>query len=174
MKKLLLFLLPLSLVLTSCEKKVDPITYNDNLVKYSEDAEKRLEDLDTKIDAFFDSEEFSAEESAKLIEDMKVVKDSIQGDLDKIKTMPKPTDADEFHNITIAYVESLIAQVNIYSEQYSKLSNDMSDEELMKMDDVVNKSLEDTQNKLEEMIKAQTAFAKANNMQLTTDFSGSK
>ena len=44
----------------------------------------------------------------------------------------------------------------------------------MKMDDVVNISLEDTQNKLDAMIKAQTAFAKANNMQLTTDFSGSK
>lgn len=174
MKKLLLLLLPLSLIFTSCDKKVDPVAYNDSLVNYSEDAEKRLEDLDTKIDAFFDSEEFSAEESAKLVEDMKVVKDSIQGDLDKIKVLAKPADADEFHNVTIAYVESLIAQVNTYSEQYSKLSNDMSDEELMKMDDVINKSLEDTQNKLDEMIKAQTAFAKANNMQLTTDFVGSK
>lgn len=174
MKKLLLLLLPLSLILTSCDKKVDPVAYNDSLVKYSEDAEKRLEDLDTKIDAFFDSEEFSAEESAKLVEDMKIVKDSIQGDLDKIKTMPKPADAEEFHKVTITYVESLIAQVNTYSEQYSKLSNDMSDDDLMKMDDVINKSLEDTQTKLDEMIKAQTAFAKANNMQLTTDFSSLK
>ena len=89
MKKLLLFLLPLSLILTSCEKKVDPVAYNDSLVKYSEDAEKRLEDLDTKIDAFFENEKFTAEESTKLVENMTIVKDSIQSDLDKIKAMPK-------------------------------------------------------------------------------------
>ena len=50
----------------------------------------------------------------------------------------------------------------------------MSDDELMKMDDVINKSLEDTQSKLDEMIKAQTAFATASNIELTTDSSNSK
>lgn len=174
MKKLLLLLLPSLLLLASCDKKVDPVAYNDNLVKYSEDSEKRLEDLDTKIDAFFENEKFTAEESTKLVEDMTIVKDSIQSDLDKIKAMPKPSDAEEFQNSTIKYVESLIAQVNTYSEQYSKLSNDMSDDDLMKMDEVINKSLEDTQSKLDAMIKAQTAFATANNMQLTTEPTSSK
>ena len=170
MRKLLLLLLPLSLIFTSCDKKVDPVAYNDNLVKYSEDAENHLEDLDTQIDAFFDNEDFSATQFTKtLAEYMQLTKDSIQSDLDKIKTMPKPTNAEEFHNATINYVESLIAQINTYNEQYSKLSDDMSDDELMKMDDVINKSLEDTQSKLDEMIKAQTAFATASNIELTTD-----
>lgn len=167
MKKLLLLLLPLSVIFTSCEQKVDPVTYNDNLVKYSEDAEKRLEVLDGKIDAFFDSEEFSADQFTLLSESMKEVKDSIQSDLDKIKLLEKPSGAEAFANTTVAYVESLLNQVNTYNEQYAKLSNENTDEELMKMDEAINKTLEDTDVKLDEMIKAQTAFAKANNMELT-------
>lgn len=169
MKKLLLLLLPLSFVLFSCEKKIDPVVYNDSLVKYSEDAEKRLMDLDVRIDAFFDSEKFTAEGSAQLAEDLKTVKDSITSDLNKIKIMEKPGNAEEFHNSTIKYVESLISQIDTYKEQYSKLSNDISDDDLMKMDEIINKTLEDTQTKLDEMIKAQTVFAKANNIQLTTE-----
>ena len=167
MKKLLLLLLPLSVIFTSCEQKADPVAYNDNLVKYSEDAEKRLEVLDSKIDAFFDSEEFSAEQFTLLSESMKEVKDSIQSDLDKIKLLEKPSGAEAFANATVSYVESLLNQVNTYNEQYAKLSNENSDEELMKMDEAINKTLEDTDVKLDEMIKAQTAFAKANNMELT-------
>lgn len=167
MKRLLLLLFPLSLLLTSCEQKVDPTTYNDNLVQYSLDADKSLEALEGKINAFFDSEEFSAEGYSALEEDMKVAKDSIQSDLDKIKIMEKPAGAEEFHNATISYVESLIAQIDIYNDQYSKLSNEMSDEVLIKMDEIINKSLENTEAKFDEMEKAQIAFAKANNMQLT-------
>ncbi len=174
MRKLLLLLLPLSLILSSCDKRVDPVTFNDNLVTYSEDAEKRLEVLDTQIDDFFDNEEISAEKSAKLVESMKGVKDSIQSDLDKIKAMPQPTNGAEFHKVTVSYVESLIGQLNVYNEQYSKLTAETSDDELAKMDETINKSLEETQGKLEEMIKAQEAFAKTNDMQLTTDFSNMK
>lgn len=166
-KSLLLLLLPLSIIFSSCNETVDPVTYNDNLVKTSELSEKRLEVIDNQIDTFFDSEEFSAEESANLIESIKVAKDSIQSDFNKVQAMKKPANADEFHNATLSYIESLITQLTTYKEEYSKLSNDMSDEDYKKMDDVLNKSLENTQNKLDEMIKAQTAFAKTSKLQLT-------
>ncbi|PXV64695.1 hypothetical protein CLV62_10921 [Dysgonomonas alginatilytica] len=168
MKKLLFLLLPLSLILTSCEKKVDPLAYNEQLVAYSTEADNYLVTLDSKIDVFFDSEEFTADDIAQLNEGIKEAKDSIQSDLDKIKVLPKAEGADDFYNTTIAYVESLLTQIDVYKEQYSKLSNDISEEELVKMDDIINNSLANTDAKFEDMQKAQSEYAKANNIDLNT------
>lgn len=166
MRKLLLLFLLLPLIVTSCKQKVSPIAYNDQLVGYLTNADKNLEILDEKIDIFFESEEFSPEILAQLNNEIKATKDSIQIDLEKVKVLEKAEGADNFHNATIVYLESLVAHMDIYKEQYSKISNNTSDEEYAKMDEVISNSFTNIDAKFEDLLKAQSEFAKASNTDL--------
>ncbi|MDU1905980.1 MAG: hypothetical protein E6772_14485 [Dysgonomonas sp.] len=161
MKKLLLFLLPLSLILSSCSS-VDPIEYNDQLVKYIDKAGQRVTNLNTEINDLFESEEYT-----KLQEYTKATTDSLRTDIKDIKNLKKPDGADGFQNAVIAYIEALIVNTEIMGAQYSKVTAEMSEEEFDEINKLVLESEEVYNNKFEEMATAQKGFAKEKNFDLT-------
>lgn len=153
MKKLLLLLLPLSLILTSCGP--DPIKYNDSLVDYYKIAQNRL----TK---FIDiaSEDMDSGDFSNLKEHATTTTDSLKLDIDKINKLDKPSGSEEFHNSMISCMDALISYVNTIGDQYSQVTDSTTDKEFEDMDNAVNKSLEVSELKDKEMIEAQKKFAK--------------
>lgn len=166
MKTLLLFLLPLSLIFVACDKQPDPVVFNDSLVQYSNDADKYLNDLGTKVEKKLERKDTSTLDQTQLLADIKVAKDSVLNVVDKVKAIPTPADGEDFKNATLAYLESLVSQLDIYNEQYPKFSKDMTQEEVSKIYDILNATDDKSIEKLKQMIKVQTEFAKKNNIQL--------
>ncbi len=159
MKKLLLFLIPLSLILTSCG--ADPVKYNDSLVDFYDDANNRVNSL-------YDiaSDDMQSGNFAKLTEYAKTTVDSLKLDIEKINALEKPSGSNEFHNSVVSYVESLVTYVNALGEQYSQVNDSTTDEEFSKIEEVVDNVSKINDQKRDAMIEAQKAFAKAKNFDL--------
>lgn len=162
----LLFSLAVALIMTSCDAGVDPVKYNDSLVKYSNVADKRLDDFAQKLDSAIETEDEA--EYAKLVQEAaQVATDSLKADIDRANALQKPSNSDDFHNATIAYMESLVEYVKVASDEYAKITANTTDKELNAIEEKADKAEEATQPKLDSMIAAQKAFAKAHNMILT-------
>lgn len=153
MKKNLLLLFILSIILAACNN-IDPVTYNDNLVQYSNDADARIDLFHKKLDVIISNDDFS---QIKDIERETI--DSINVDLAKINNLKQPSGAESFHNATLSYVESLIPYVKEISNVYTKINNEIE------VDDNSYSNIERTDSireaKLNDMIETQKSFAKA-------------
>lgn len=162
MKKLLLFLLPLSLILSSCG--ADPVKYNDQLVDYIDEAGNRIVTLNEEINNLFENNEYN-----KLKDYTKATTDSLKGYIEGINKLDKPEGADEFHNSAIAYIQALIVNAETMGEQYSKITEEMTDEEFEELNKPVIES-EDVYSKIfQEMTTLQRNFAKEKNFDLTNN-----
>lgn len=164
MKKILLFLfclLTVTITLSSCGG-VDPVNYNDNLVNYSNIADSRIVKFNEKIDEIEDLDNFT--DSIKVVGAITV--DSLKADINKITALKQAKGSDDFKAATIAYVESLIDYTKVLTEEYSKITEETSDENFNKIEKLINESYEITIKKIEEMQNAQKAFAKTSNFVL--------
>lgn len=161
MKKNLLFLfclLTVILTLPSCGG-VDPVKYNDNLVNYSSIADNRIIKLNDKLEAIEDLENYT--DSIKILGVNTI--DSLKSDLNKITILEPAKASEDFRAATIAYIESLITYTKTLTEEYSKVSEETSDEDFNNIDKLIDESYEASIKKSEEMQKSQKSFAKANN-----------
>lgn len=164
MKKLsFLTTLVLGIVITlsSCGH-VDPVKFNDNLVEYSNKADKRIEQFHNKINATDDLANYS--DSIKAWGSVAI--DSLNSDLTKIKALKMPKDGADFENATIAYVESLSAYAKTVTDEYSKITENTTEKEYDNMDKVIEDSEKNCDTKLAEMQRVQKSYASANNMSL--------
>lgn len=159
-KKNILYLFLLTILFTACSQ-VDPVQYNDKVVGYSNEADKRVEAFYSELAMAFDNNDLSSISAVG-----KETIDSINADVVRINALEKPSDAETFHNSSISYLESLIACVKVATDEYAKVTDDTSDAALDSIDIIVDSAAKDSEAKLEAMIKAQEAFAKSKNFQL--------
>lgn len=161
MKKNILFLLSLLTIIISLSScgGIDPVKYNDNLVSYSDIAGDRIMGLNDKIDGIEDLENYT--DSIKALGENTI--DSLKSDLNKISLMEPAKGSEDFKAATIAYMESLISYTKTLTEEYSKVSEETSDEDYNNIDKLIDESFDTSMKKLEAMQAAQKSFAKANN-----------
>lgn len=159
MKKFLFLLLPLSIILSSCG--TDPIKYNDQLVQYIGSSGQRIINLNNEINNLFNGEDHT-----KLKEYTTATIDSLKSDIKDINDLKKPEGADEFQNAVITYIESLISNAETMEEQYSKITEETTDEEFEELNKYILNSKKIYNEKFEEVISAQKSFAKEKNIDL--------
>lgn len=160
MKKNIFYLLLLTVVFTACNQ-IDPVHYNDKVVGYSNEADKRVESFYSELAMAFDNNDLSSISTIG-----KETIDSINADVTRINALEKPSDAETFHNASIGYLESLIACVKVATDEYAKVTDDTAESALDSIDVIVDNAAKESEAKLAAMIKAQEEFAKSNNIQL--------
>lgn len=161
MKKnlLLLFsLLTITFALSSCGG-VDPVKYNDKLIDNLNNADKRVQALNDKLDAIDDLENFT--DSIKSLGAVTI--DSLKSDIHKISLMEKAKGSEEFETSVIAYIESLITYTETITGEYAKVNEETSEEDFNDMSKKIDDSSEAVNKKMTQTQEIQKAFAKANN-----------
>jgi len=155
-----IFLLTVTLFFFSCGKP-NPVEYNDNLVKYYNEADKHVGNFYNEANRLLNDSDMSALPS---LADIAV--EDLRKCIEKVNKLDRPDDAEELNNSVIIYMEALVTYVNTMNEQYNKVTSATSETEYDQIESVIEGTLTDRIQKNKDIIEAQKAFAKAHNFQI--------
>ena len=153
MKKLLLSLLTVSLILTSCGG-TSPVKFNDTIVKANETISHVSDSYTETLSAAIASGSY---ESIAAATDSALVK--IDAELDIVKALEAPKGAEEFKNAALKTYQDLRAIVEA-GRKYTTLTEESSDEEFDKISDEYDAKMDAYNASFEQLANTQKAYAK--------------